>query len=113
MTGKSEPALLILVPCSRQIFAKAGVRDRDQAALAFGELPALECGGAEFGDADIDVSARVGDRAGQAGDDLADRAALGGGRQRDDRAATARTRTGTAGAGRGGAGGGPDRKSVV
>src|SRR3546814_7246360 len=95
MTAKSEPALLDRVPGARQLFAEVGVRDRDQAARAFGERLALEFGGAEFGDDDVDVTARGGDRAGQAGDDLAERAALGGGRQRDDRAATARTRTGT------------------
>src|SRR3546814_8454521 len=91
----SEATLLDRVRGAVELFAEIRMRDRDQAARAFGERLALEFGGAEFGDDDVDVTARGGDRAGQAGDDLAERAALGGGRQRDDRAATARTRTGT------------------
>src|SRR3546814_244297 len=95
MAAKSESALLDRVRGAVELFAEIRMRDRDQAARAFGERLALEFGGAEFGDDDVDVTARGGDRAGQAGDDLAERAALGGCRQRDDRAATARTRTGT------------------
>src|SRR3546814_11251583 len=90
MAAKSESALLDRVRGAVELFAEIRMRDRDQAARAFGERLALAFGGAEFGDDDVAVTARGGDRAGQAGDALADRAALARSRARDARAGIGR-----------------------